>query len=37
MKEDDALHFSLLSTGGGAALEFLGGNTLPGLEAIENR
>jgi len=37
MKEDDALHFSLLSTGGGAALEFLGGNSLPGLEAIENK
>ena len=37
MKEDSALHFSLLSTGGGAALEFLGGNTLPGLEAIENK
>ena len=37
MKEDDALHFSLLSTGGGAALEFLCGNSLPGLEAIENK
>ncbi len=37
MKEDDALHFSLLSTGGGAALEYLGGNSLPGLEAIENK
>lgn len=37
MKEDDALHFSLLSTGGGAALEFLSGNTLPGLEVIENK
>ena len=37
MKEDDSLHFTLLSTGGGAALEFLGGNSLPGLEAIENK
>ena len=37
MKEDDALKFTLLSTGGGAALEFLSGNTLPGLEAIENK
>ena len=37
MNEDDALHFSLLSTGGGAALEFLSGNSLPGLEAVESR
>ena len=37
MKEDDALHFSLLSTGGGAALEFLSGKPLPGLEAVENK
>lgn len=37
MNEDDKLHFSLLSTGGGAALEFLSGNPLPGLEAIENK
>lgn len=29
------LHYSLISTGGGAALEFLLGKTLPGLEAIE--
>lgn len=37
MKEDENLHFSLLSTGGGAALEFLSGNSLPGLESIENK
>ena len=29
------LNFSLLSTGGGAALEFLTGNALPGLEVLE--
>ena len=29
------LHYSLISTGGGAALEFLLGKTLPGLEAIK--
>ena len=29
------LHYSLISTGGGAALEFLLGKALPGLEAIE--
>ncbi|MBQ1528620.1 phosphoglycerate kinase, partial [Candidatus Saccharibacteria bacterium] len=37
MKDDGNLKFSLLSTGGGAALEFLSGNNLPGLEAIENK
>ena len=37
LKESPDLSFSLLSTGGGAALEFLSGNTLPGLEAIENK
>ncbi len=34
--EHDSLKYSLLSTGGGAALEFLLGKKLPGLEAIEN-
>lgn len=37
MAEDNNLKFGLLSTGGGAALEFLSGNNLPGLEAIEGR
>lgn len=37
MKDSPDLHFSLLSTGGGAALEFLSGSPLPGLEAVENR
>ena len=37
IKEDSKLNFTLLSTGGGAALEFLSGNALPGLEAIENK
>ena len=35
MQEDPNLSFSLISTGGGAALEFLLGNFLPGLEVIE--
>ncbi|MBR5938991.1 phosphoglycerate kinase, partial [Candidatus Saccharibacteria bacterium] len=30
------LSYSLISTGGGAALEFLTGNKLPGIEAIED-
>ena len=37
MQKDPSLEFTLLSTGGGAALEFLSGNSLPGLEAIENK
>lgn len=33
---DPSLSYSLLSTGGGATLEFLLNGTLPGLEALEN-
>ena len=35
LKENPNLSYSLLSTGGGAALEFLSGKSLPGLEVIE--
>lgn len=35
MEDHPNLHYSLLSTGGGAALEFLLGKKLPGLENIE--
>lgn len=35
MKEHPNLSYSLVSTGGGAALEFLLGNKLPGIEAIQ--
>jgi phosphoglycerate kinase len=33
-KESD---FSFISTGGGAALEFIEGSPLPGIEAIQDR
>lgn len=35
MEEHPNLEYSLVSTGGGAALEFLSGKSLPGLECIE--
>lgn len=35
MREHENLEYSLVSTGGGAALEFLLGKKLPGLEAIK--
>ena len=35
IKSNPDLHFSLISTGGGAALEFLLGKDLPGLRAIK--
>ena len=37
MAEDANLKYTLLSTGGGAALEFLSGKTLPGFEVIEEK
>lgn len=36
VKTHPHLHYSLISTGGGAALEFLLGKTLPGLASIKN-
>ena len=35
MEDHSNLHYSLVSTGGGAALEFLLGKSLPGLESIK--
>ena len=35
MKDHPNLKYSLVSTGGGAALEFLAGKKLPGLEVIK--
>lgn len=34
MNEHDSLSYTLISTGGGAALEFLSGRPMPGLKAI---
>ncbi len=34
---DSQLQYSLISTGGGAALELLSGEPMPGIEALDNR
>lgn len=36
-KTESELQFSLISTGGGAALEFLSGENLPGIESLEDK
>jgi phosphoglycerate kinase len=36
-RAEPELHYSLISTGGGAALEFLLGEKLPGVEALEDK
>jgi len=36
MADKPELSYSLVSTGGGAALEFLSGKSLPGIEVVEN-
>lgn len=36
MENDPELKYSLISTGGGAALEFLAGRELPGLDGLED-